>query len=217
MTDSDQDDFAAVLAAVLGFYGQTATRFVVDVWWQACRGFELGQVRKALSAHAVDPDRGQWAPKPADLVRQLNGTQADRSLIAWGKVSDAMASCGAYRSVVFDDSAIHAAVQDMGGWPTVCRTTIDELPFTMRRFSELHRTYSARGCEEYPPRLIGEHEAANRAEGRSVTAPHYIGDVRKALEVERSGSLAGKTAITTAGAALRMLAHGAPPGPLDDR
>ena len=34
-------------------------------------------VGKALTAHATDPDHGQFAPKPADIVRKIQGTQAD--------------------------------------------------------------------------------------------------------------------------------------------
>jgi hypothetical protein len=52
-------------------------------------------------------------PKPADIVRNLQGTASDRSLIAWGKLLEAMRRVGAYRSVAFDDGAIHAAVEDM--------------------------------------------------------------------------------------------------------
>ena len=55
-----------------------------------------------------------------------------------------MQRVGAYRSVAFDDGAIHAAIEDMGGWPAVCRGKADELPFLQKRFTDLHRAYSSR-------------------------------------------------------------------------
>jgi len=193
--------FVELLTQALGFYGQAVSPFAVGVWWQACQGVELAQVRRALTAHAMDPDRGQFAPKPADIVRQLRGTQADRSLIAWGKVMDAMSRVGAYRSVAFDDGAIHAAIEDMGGWPTVCRSEVDELPFMQRRFCDLHRAYSLRPDASWPARLVGEHEAANRLAGHGVEAPMLVGDADAARKVMQAGVSGSKTAITAGDAA----------------
>lgn len=198
MTESDREGLGVLLTQALGFYGQTLSPFALSVWWQACQGLELADVRRALTAHALDPDRGQFAPKPADLMRVLRGTLADRSLIAWGKVLDAMQRVGAYRTVVFDDGAIHAAVTDMGGWPAVCRGNVDELQFAQKRFCDLHRAYSLRPDAAYPAQLLGEHALANRLAGHAAEPPTLIGDAEKALQVERQGSEGAKTTITAA-------------------
>lgn len=187
MQHSDRDAFVELLTQCLGFYGQAVSPFAVSVWWQACSGCDIEQVRKALTAHAMDPDRGQWAPKPADIVRQLHGTQTDRSLIAWGKVLDAARRVGAYQSVVFDDAAIHSAITDLGGWPAFCRTTVDELPFLQRRFTAAHQAYSTRPGSQHPPRLVGAHEAANMLTGRSSAPAVLIGDQTAARWIEVSG------------------------------
>lgn len=200
MAPHEKPEFVELLTQALGFYGQAVSPFAMGVWWQACKGFELADVARALTAHAMDPDRGQFAPKPADLVRVLRGTSADRSLIAWGKVLDAMQRVGAYRTVVFDDSAIHAAVADMGGWPAICRGNADELQFTQRRFCDLHKAYSARPDAAYPARLLGEHDLANRLAGHASAAPTLVGDPQRAQGVERLGCDGPKTAITAADA-----------------
>ena len=167
MQQSDTAAFNGLVADVMAFYRQDVSEFGMSVWWQACQGFDLEQVRKTLNAHAVDPERGQWAPKPADIVRALQGTHADRSLIAWGKVLDAIHRIGAYQSVEFEDKAIHCAITDMGGWPAVCRTEIDALPFVQKRFCDAHRVYSARGAPDVP-RLAGEHEQTNAKIGAAT-------------------------------------------------
>lgn len=195
MKPSERKAFAELLADALAFYRMDLSTFALGVWWQACEGFDLEQVAKALTAHALDPDRGQYPPKPADLIRVLRGTSADRSLIAWGKVLDAMQRVGAYRSVVFDDGAIHAAISDMGGWPAVCRTTTEELPFTQKRFCDLHRAYAARPDTPYPPQLLGEHAMTNRLNGHGETPPALVGDAATAQQVMRQGIAGGKTAI----------------------
>jgi hypothetical protein len=199
MAPHDKPEFVELLTQVLGFYGQAVSPFAVGVWWQACQGVELEQLRRALSAHALDPDRGRWAPKPADIVRQLVGTAADRSLVAWGKVMDAVRRVGAYQSVAFDDGAIHAAIVDMGGWPAVCRSEVDDLPFLQKRFTDLHRAYSARADTAWPARLAGDHETTNALNGRPVDPPALVGDAEKAQRVMALGVEGGtKTAVTFA-------------------
>jgi hypothetical protein len=165
MHPSDRAPFATLMTQALAFYRQDVTDFTLDVWWQACQPFEVEQVRKALTAHAMDPDRGQFPPKPADLVRQLQGTHGDRALLAWGKVYDSMRSVGAYSSIDFGEPAIHAAIIDIGGWVALCRSAVDELPFWQRRFCDAYRTYTARGAPDAPLRLTGDHDATNAALG----------------------------------------------------
>lgn len=209
MRQSDAGQFQELLTDALAFYRQDVSEFALSVWWAACERFELEQVRKALTAHAMDPERGQFAPKPADVVRVLQGTHTDRSLMAWGKVYEAMTRVGAYASVVFDDAAIHAAIEDMGGWPQVCRSDVDALPFLQRRFCDTHRAYAMRPGHPYPPRLIGDTEAKNRLDGRDVEPPVLIGDPAKCRLVHSSGSATSRVAITHQAAAMLPAAIGA--------
>lgn len=122
MTKDQLPEFMKLITGVMDFYGRDVSDFAMDVWWQACRAFELGQVSKALSAHLMDATEGRFPPKPADLVRVLGGTKTDRALMAWSKAFDAAQSVGAYTDVAFDDRAIHGVIEDMGGWPKFCRS-----------------------------------------------------------------------------------------------
>ncbi len=174
MKPADRAKFLEVLAGVHGFYRQELSKFAAEVWEQACTGFEVEQFTKALSAHLMDPERGQFMPKPADIVRQLQGTQTDRSLLAWGRVLKAMESIGAYTDVDFQDPAIHAAVEDAGGWVTICRTTYDELPFVQRRFTEAYKAYVRSPAVDVPIKLLGQHSIANAAIGQAGAEPSRI-------------------------------------------
>lgn len=188
--------FIDVLAGVHDFYGKELTPFAAQVWQQACKQFDVDQVTKALSAHLMDPERGQFMPKPADIVRQLQGTNSDRALLAWGKVFDAMQSVGAYRTVIFDDGVIHAVIEDLGGWPKVCRYPNDELQFLQKRFCDSYRAYAGRKDVAYPAQLIGEYDQQNAKFGHvSRNAPVLIGNKQKALEVNASGVSGPKTQI----------------------
>lgn len=196
MQAADKPAFKALLTDALAFYRQDASKFALSVWWAACERFDLEQIRKALTAHAMDPERGQFAPKPADLVRVLQGTHTDRSLLAWGKVHEAIGRVGAYASVVFDDPAIHAAIDDIGGWQAVCAGEVDALPFLQKRFCDAHRAYSLRPGHAYPPRLLGITETTNGVKGYDVPAPVLVGDPARCKAVQAGGSATSRVQIT---------------------
>mgnify|MGYP000871553869 FL=1 len=202
MVENEKRDLFTLVADALAYYRQDASTFTLQVWWHACQPYTLDQVRKALTAHAMDPERGQFAPKVADVVRVLSGTSTDRAALAWGKALEAMGSVGAYTDVVFDDPAIHAAIEDLGGWPKVCRTEMKELGFLQHRFCESHRAYTGRGAFPYPRRLMGDRSPDSEYEkfGRRPPAPALVGDPQAARRVFEGGEVAGKTLITHSGA-----------------
>jgi len=197
--------FLEILGGVYDFYGRELSAFSAQVWLQACESFDVEQVSKALSAHLMDPERGQFMPKPADIVRQLQGTNTDRSLVAWGKALDAMQRVGAYESVAFDDGIIHTVIEDLGGWSKLCRSNMDELQFVQKRFCDSYKAYASRPGHEHPSYLPGAHEIENRMNGRKTQKPVLIGSPEKAAEVMRLGVDGSKTKITRASESLRLV------------
>lgn len=196
MQPTDRAGFKTLMTDALAFYRRDLSAFALSVWWQACQSFDLEQVSKALTAHAMDPEQGRFAPMPADIVKQLQGTRTDRSLIAWGKVLDAAQRVGAYTSVCFDDGLIHVAIEDVGGWVALCRSSMDELQFMQKRFCESYRAYTTRGPVEYPRLLPGAHDQDNAVKGYSAKPPVLIGDPERAQSVLLGGSDMPKTRIT---------------------
>lgn len=201
MQINELSKFKDLLTDVLAYYGKDCSKFTLDVWWEALSRIDYEQIERALRKHATDPERGQFAPKVADMVRALQGTSTDRAAMAWGKVYEAMGSVGAYSDVVFDDPAIHAVIEDLGGWPKVCRSDLSEISYLQHRFQEAHRAYTSRGQFEFQRRLTGDRSPDHEYEryGRSLPRPYLIGDQEKAKEVLRLGNVAGKVQISTIG------------------
>ncbi len=190
-------NFKNLLTDVMAFYRQDLSTFALSVWWQACQTFDFEQISRALTAHAMDPERGQFPPKPADLVRVLSGTATDRAAIAWGKAHEAMGSVGAYTDVVFDDPAIHAVIEDLGGWPKLCRTELKDLGYMQHRFTESYRAYVGRGQFDYPRRLGGDRSPDSEylKVGLQLPRPAMVGNPQACRKVYQQGSAAGKVAI----------------------
>jgi hypothetical protein len=189
MQPTNRPAFVLLITESQAFYRQDVSDFAMAVWWQACLRYDLEQVQKALTAHAMDPERGQFAPKPADLVRQLDGTTTDRAALAWSKLHDAAQTVGAYTDVVFDDPAIHAVVLDLGGWSSVCRTQTSELSYLRHRFTESYRAYAGRPTFDYPRQLLGDRSSDEAFIRRGLPAPKpvLIGDQHRARTVMEQG------------------------------
>lgn len=193
MTPNERPKFAQLLTDVMAYYGKDTSTFMLDLWWQACLNFDITQVQKALNTHAMDAERGVYAPKVADVVRVLQGTTTDRAALAWGKVLGAMGSVGAYTDVIFDDAAIHAAIMDCGGWTKMCRGDISELSYLQHRFCQSHKAYVSRGVFEYPRQLMGDRspDSEYMKFGRPLPRPAIVGNSAMAQQVHHNGGAGG--------------------------
>jgi hypothetical protein len=186
---SDKPKFFSLMADVLAFYGKDFSEFAGRVWWEAMRPYDLRAVTDALNRHCVNPDSGQFAPKPADVVKMLGGSTQDSALVAWSKVDRGVREVGTGRSVVFDDPVIHRVVTDMGGWAAFGTKTEDEWPFLRNEFVNRYRGYRMRSeTPEYLPVLIGTYQAQNQRLGFESAPPTLIGNPDAAKAVMLSGS-----------------------------
>lgn len=73
MQPDDFDNFARVLDAAYSLHSKSLTADARSLFFAALGKYSLAEVRKAFSAHISDPQRGQYAPKPADLIAHLSG------------------------------------------------------------------------------------------------------------------------------------------------
>ena len=188
MKTADTEHFNLLLAAVHAFYRQDFSDFAASVWAQAMRPYDLKAVREAFGRHTVNPDTGQFMPKPADIVKMLGGTSQDAALVAWSKVDKALRQVGTYASVVFDDPLIHHVLTDMGGWVPLGNKDEDEWPFVRAEFVNRYRGCRIRSeIPAYLPVLIGISDSQNQRTGFTAQTPVLIGDAAKCEAVRASG------------------------------
>jgi hypothetical protein len=196
MRHEDREALSAMLAKVMSVYGKPITTGFVDVFFDALAGFDIESVRRGLNAHVQNPDSGQFPPKPADVVRLIDGTSQDQGMQAWSRLDKAVRRVGPYQSVVFDDAIIHKVLDEMGGWIKLCNTpSEDDYKFQGIEFARRYRAYVIAGGPgaDYPRHMIGVAEAENNTAGyrKNAPSPVLIGDESKCLEVLRGGSDGG--------------------------
>lgn len=199
MRQDDIREFREFLVGALAFWGQSVSEFTLSVWWEAMLPYDLPAVRKAMSRHAMNPDSGQFAPKPADVVKMLGGTTQDAALVAWAKVDRAVRRVGTYASVCFDDPIINAVLMDMGGWEPLGNKSEDEWPFIAKEFQTRYRGARMVGIQSYPSHLAGISERQNGALGFKSDEVRLIGNQEQAGKVLAGGSDAPALPVHIAG------------------
>lgn len=189
MQTDDFQKFHDGIAGVMSFYGKSVSAFALDVWWMALKPYDLSAIVDAFNRHLANPDTGQFAPKPADIIRILQGSSQDSALRAWAKVDLAVRCVGTWSDAVFDDALIHRVIQDMGGWIAFGSKVESEWPFVAKEFENRYRGFRSRGERpEYPATLIGLATAHNNKHGYKSAPPVLIGNEKMAQQIWLGGS-----------------------------
>lgn len=189
MQPADQEQFYNVMTGVFELYGKKASPELLELYFGALTEYDLSDVVRALNRHAVDPDAGQFCPKPADVVRLIGGSKQTRALQAWSRVERAAREIGPYQSVVFDDPIIHAVLEDMGGWIDLCGISSEkDLEFRGHEFAKRYQGYALQGgAQRYQSHMTGLIEADCNTKKLPAPKPMLIGDEGRALRVLRTG------------------------------
>jgi hypothetical protein len=189
-TNSTQERqaFRGMFETIWALYSKNITKDVLTIYWSALKRYTIEDVKHALNVHVQNPDAGQFLPKPADLIKILDGSAETVALQAWSKAEKAIRSVGPYQSVVFDDPLIHAVIMDMGGWIEMNNMMEDELPYKAREFEKRYQGYALRQPDSFPKMLTGMAQADAERRGFKARPPVLIGDQVKARAVFQSGS-----------------------------
>lgn len=186
--DHDYVEFVTIWTGCHAAYDKYPTDGAIDISFQALCRFEIGDIRVALTAHMNDPEGGRFPPRPADVVRQIEGDSESRALSAWSKVERAISSAGPWATVAFDDAIIHMVIEEMAGWPKMCEVTDKEMPFLRNEFSKRYQGFITRRPQAYQSKLVGLQEIHNGDSAEFPPVLKLIGNPDKAKQVMAGGS-----------------------------
>lgn len=71
MLPAERAKFFEIIEAALAAYIKFPNEKELEAWWNECKGLTLEGLHVAIKAHKADPDRGERAPRPADITRRL--------------------------------------------------------------------------------------------------------------------------------------------------
>lgn len=197
MQEQDKPNFEKLMNATASMYGRKPSdRTQLMMYFNALSRFCFEDVQAGFNSHIKNPDNGQFFPKPADIIRYMDGGSETQAGNAWTKVDKAIRTVGPYKNIVFDDRIIHAVIADMGGWIQLCSTSDQEYPFKKNEFIKRYTGYRSRPPEDYPRLLGGIAQQANDMRNlQTIESPVVIGDVDSARLTYSGGSEGGKKMV----------------------
>lgn len=147
-------------------YGKPVSEAMGAFYFEALREYSWTDVLRAFRCHVKHPDQGRFFPKPADLIALLDGDTQANALEAYRVLDNALLAYGVYRSIRFEDPALTAAVQALGGWIEVEKRwrKPEEEGFLRAEFCKLYRVYVGQQLDRgaYPHHFPGLTEIENR-------------------------------------------------------
>lgn len=183
MTDDDAKTFSLQMIALSEIYKREVSQVLMTIYFEALREYPIDDVVRAVARHIKSPDQGQFFPKPADLIRLLEGDSHGKALQAWSMAKEAAVKHSPYMTVVFADAIVGVVVEEMGGWQDFYDWSDKEMPFKQQEFCLRYRQHLLRGDVLESPVLIGYFQSENTRTGfPTVDTPIMIGAVeRKAI------------------------------------
>ncbi len=190
MRESEKGKFLEIFSAVCLAHGKEITKPLIELYWRILCEYNFSDVSDAFERNLKNTENGQFFPKPSDIIREIEGDEDLKAVEAWDKAVKAISQYGSYRTVVFDDPCIHAAIDRLGGWQKFCMHTEKERPFIEKEFSRSYKVYLKAKYFEYSRKLIGYHEqedSLNPHPKNTGMEPVLIGDKEKAILILEHG------------------------------
>jgi hypothetical protein len=137
MTPDDRRRLVTAVTAIYAYYERQVSDLHLQFWLEDLGGFPIEAVERAMVAHRKDPERGQFLPKTADIIRQLQGDSTQRAALAWGEALECAKAGGSGYARL--PAATRAAVESIGGMLALRRADDSQVAFLQRQFVAAHK------------------------------------------------------------------------------
>lgn len=162
MTENDSNKFKELIAAINETYGEQFSQAQTLLWWNMFKPHSIQVFEQAIYQHMACPDAGMFTPKPANLMKFINGTSKqneqaldDKAEIAWHVIEGEIRRIGSHTTLIMEDKQALAAVQAIGGWKKICGLTISELTWAHKEFAAAYKNYERTDINLLPDKLPG--------------------------------------------------------------
>ena len=190
MRSDDFGIFAMEMAKMSELYQKPMSEAMIALYFDDLAAYAIAAVIAGLRAHRLDPDRGRFFPKPADVVQKVQGDTEARALLAWDDAVAAVIDVGPYESVRFRDPLITRVIAAMGGWPSFYDWSDKEMPFKRKEFCDRYSVYARNTRHGEADYLVGLFEGNNALNGFPVKQPVLVGsEPVKALPLAASAAI----------------------------
>ena len=191
MNKENFNEFRTVLLGIGEMYEKTISKSLGELWWQLMTDISIEEFKLAVSAHMNDPDQGMFMPKPANIIKQVSGTEKQQvqnlttqAELAWQAVEGEIRRTGSYGSPRINDGLALAAIKALGGWGHICSTTTDKMTWMRKEFISSYQNYSTTPVELLPESLPGRIEIENAKKNGTGQGMKVLGELMSKIEIK---------------------------------
>lgn len=168
MIEQDKKKFAELLTVAAEATGYQISDITYKTYWAVLNDLSIEDFERAINTHLLDPNDGMFFPKPANIVKQLLGTEKQQTQnlqakaeMAWQAVEGEIRRTGSWGSPKIDDGLALAAIKSLGGWSYICSLTMDKMTWLRKEFISSYQNYSTTPVEFLPQSLPGRIQIEN--------------------------------------------------------
>lgn len=142
---------------------KSITETTILLWFNSLEKYDIETVKQAISMHVQNTENGQFYPKPADILRIIEGSADDKASIAWQALDKAVRTISPHNSINIEDPLTAVIVDRFGGWMKLCNKTETEWKYIENSFKTLHKSLSQRPITPIKTRFLGLTEHHNQS------------------------------------------------------
>ena len=153
MEKSDLNELTEIMDDLAEMLGGDMSVRKYELYFAALADLTIEEIRNAANQIART---ATFFPKPSDFRKAIEGNIEDKATLAW---IVAQKNKNAGISIRFQDKAIHATIEGMGGWIKFCEMEdYRDESWQMKDFIKMYKVVSGRECVDY---LMGQFEISN--------------------------------------------------------
>lgn len=162
MNSEDTQKFKELISLISETYKEEFSANTIKMWWSLFKPRTIEQFENAVYSHIGCPDTGMFTPKPANIMKFINGTTKqneqkleDKADISWMVILGEVKRVGSWCSLKMEDKQALAAVKSLGGWKFICSKTEAELVWLHKEFIATYKNFERTDVNLLPNNLPG--------------------------------------------------------------
>lgn len=165
MNTNDKAKFRELMVIAAEATNYQLTDSTLKTYWALLSELSIEQFEMAIHKHLLDPEQGMFFPKPANIMKQVIGTNKqqeqavkDTAEQAWHAIQGEIRRIGSYGTLKLENKQALAAVKALGGWKHICSLSSDQLVWAHKEFTAAYENYERADTAMLPDKLPGRFE-----------------------------------------------------------
>ncbi len=141
MNNSDKIKFGEIMMGLAENFSSTLGDIGLKMRFEVLKGYSIEDIEGAAMV-ILRTRKYTSMPTVAEFVDAIDGDASDLAEIQASLVSRAVSQCGSYNKPAFEDPITEDIMSTKMNWKDICTSTTKDLPFRMREFRQLYKSYN---------------------------------------------------------------------------